>query len=51
MNKEPYVKPEVKSETLEPEALCCTGSSGFDAIAGSNDYSTPFCCETHPDTK
>ncbi len=26
MAKEPYVKPEVKSETLEPEALLNSGS-------------------------
>jgi hypothetical protein len=27
MLKERYVKPEVKSETLEPEALCTGGSN------------------------
>jgi len=43
--KEPYVKPEIKSEILEPEALCCWGSGGFDAIAGNNERSTGYCCE------
>ena len=28
MRKEPYLKPEVTSEVLEPGALGCTGSGG-----------------------
>ncbi len=32
MPKEIYVKPEVKSEILEPEALCGNGSGGGEFI-------------------
>ena len=28
--KETYVKPEIRSEVLDPEALSCTGSGGCD---------------------
>jgi len=46
MLKEPYVKPEVKSEILEPEALCSAGSGGgFDWISGHNKASASVCCE------
>ena len=34
MPKEPYIRPEVESETLEPEALCGTGS-------GAGDFTNP----------
>lgn len=27
MTREPYIKPQVKSEVLEPEALCGAGSN------------------------
>lgn len=48
MLKEPYGKPEVKSEILEPEALCCTGSSGFTNHPMIQEIKNPscgICCE------
>jgi len=46
MLKEPYIKPEVKSEILEPEALCSAGSGrGFDWMSGYNKATSSVCCE------
>jgi hypothetical protein len=47
MPKELYVKPEVKSEILEPGALCSSGSpnGNRDWIQGNNKASVSVCCE------
>jgi hypothetical protein len=47
MKKEPYVKPAVISEILEPEALCCNGSYNYNPARCSigTSFSTPSCCE------
>jgi len=47
MPKEPYVKPEVKSEIIEAEALGCSGSPGgtnFMLKIGLHP-SANYCCE------
>jgi len=41
--KEPYVKPEVKSEVLEPEALT-GGGSGVGAVGGPGSFDCPDGC-------
>jgi hypothetical protein len=49
MRKEEYVKPEVKSEILEPGALAQAGSGGGDTnpwIEWWNQPSSGACCET-----
>jgi len=50
MLKEPYMKPEIRSETLEPEALCCTGSTVCTGdhgwLQGWYNPSAGFCCDT-----
>jgi hypothetical protein len=50
MPKELYVKPEVKSETLEPEALCAGGSDTQYQnkiwIKWLRNPSAGVCCDT-----
>lgn len=49
MTKETYIKPDVISENLVPEVLCCTGSN----VGGTNNKwldcaprpSCGFCCD------
>lgn len=36
MPREPYIRPEVKSEVLEPEALCGAGSGPTTNGGGTN---------------
>ena len=43
MQKEPYLKPEVKSETLEPEALANTGSPFGTGGNGDGDPCEEYC--------
>jgi len=43
MMKEPYVKPEVKSEVLEPEALT-GGGSGVNGVARPGQIDCPDGC-------
>ena len=48
MPKEPYVKPEVKSEVLEPGALGCSGSPAgcnHPWIDAFKQPSCDFCCD------
>jgi hypothetical protein len=50
MTKETYIKPEVKTEILEPEALACAGSAGGSANPAratvcNGNYSNLTCCE------
>jgi hypothetical protein len=46
MPKERYVTPEVRSDTLEPEALCCRGSANkYDFVEGNHRATTSFCCD------
>ena len=45
MIKEPYVKPEVRSETMEPEALGCYGSGAEAPFKIGNNPSAAFCCQ------
>jgi hypothetical protein len=50
-SKKAYVKPEVKSETLGPEVLFCTGSpvSGDQKwLKGGHKPFPGFCCENPP---
>jgi hypothetical protein len=44
MTKEPYVKPEIKSEVLEPEALT-GGGSGMGAGQGNGIPCPPGMCD------
>lgn len=41
MMKEPYVKPEIKSEVLEPEALTGAGSPVGDPTGGNHTNPCP----------
>jgi hypothetical protein len=49
MLKELYLKPQMRSETLEPSALCCTGTPPTchdkDWLSGYGKASVSVCCE------
>ncbi len=46
MSKEPYVKPELTSETLEPGALCQFGSGlNMTFLQAFVNPSCGFCCD------
>jgi hypothetical protein len=47
MTREMYVKPDVRSDVLEPEALCCTGSNQTKVmLSWFYNASCGVCCET-----
>jgi hypothetical protein len=48
MSKEVYIKPTVKSEILEPDALACAGSSGGynpARVSWGKFMSNSTCCD------